>query len=397
MGRKVVLVIAVLIVVVSGMMIPIAACLTGASALATNLHSSIGVTGTVPSSPVPRSDGPLPPASSGTVSVNGVDPTTASLTWTESSDAFFSSYTLQYSTSGSNGPYSVLSTITEKTITSQTWTDLQPGTTYWWQIIDTDSFGSDTWNAYQQTQPALATLSASLTSGTTGQLQWNNYASYGGALSFGSYQVMEKVGAGSYASYSTIDAPGTTSLALSGLSPGVSYSFYVITTDDCSGCSPSTIPMETAPAGFIVPAALFVSAPSASPSSVTVGSSVTFSTSASGGSGGYSYSWKGLPTNCNNIDSSSVTCDPSVAGTWSVTVTVTDSDGDSVTSSPTTFTVSSPPSTVGGVPTNTFYLIVGVVISAVVVVVVLVAVLLLRRRPPANAVPPSPPLPPSQP
>jgi PKD repeat protein len=71
----------------------------------------------------------------------------------------------------------------------------------------------------------------------------------------------------------------------------------------------------------------------AAPTSVDVGHSVTFQASPSGGSGGFAYSWTGLPSGCTASASSSVTCAPTGPGTSSVTVTVTDSNGGTATSS----------------------------------------------------------------
>ncbi len=71
--------------------------------------------------------------------------------------------------------------------------------------------------------------------------------------------------------------------------------------------------------------------PSPSRTSADVGQSVTFSTTASGGSGVYLYSWSGStgPTelNCTVADAPSLVCVPAEPGTYSVTVTVTDSNG----------------------------------------------------------------------
>jgi len=79
--------------------------------------------------------------------------------------------------------------------------------------------------------------------------------------------------------------------------------------------------------------------PVASPSTVDSGQSVTFSVTASGGSGGYSYSWSGLPTGCESSSSADITCTPSAAGNFSVTVSVVDTNGGTATSGSLSFTV----------------------------------------------------------
>jgi len=76
-----------------------------------------------------------------------------------------------------------------------------------------------------------------------------------------------------------------------------------------------------------------------SPATVDVGQTVTFLTSASGGSGGYSYSWTGLPTGCNSINASSVSCVPTASGSFAPAVQATDSNGVTATTA-TTYLVS---------------------------------------------------------
>ena len=85
-----------------------------------------------------------------------------------------------------------------------------------------------------------------------------------------------------------------------------------------------------------------VATPSASRPSVDLGQSVTFSAVASFGTGSYSYAWLGLPTGCVGSQPATV-CTPSGAGSYSVSVRVTDSDGQSVTSGPLGFVVYTDP------------------------------------------------------
>lgn len=61
-------------------------------------------------------------------------------------------------------------------------------------------------------------------------------------------------------------------------------------------------------------------------SALDAGMNLAFSASASGGSGGYSYSWAGLPAGCVQIGSVA-TCPNLVAGVYSVEVMINDSNG----------------------------------------------------------------------
>jgi len=60
---------------------------------------------------------------------------------------------------------------------------------------------------------------------------------------------------------------------------------------------------------------------------------ITFAASASGGSGGLSFVYYGLPTGCETADSTSISCTPTATGTYQVILTVTDSNGFTVSSS----------------------------------------------------------------
>lgn len=55
-----------------------------------------------------------------------------------------------------------------------------------------------------------------------------------------------------------------------------------------------------------------------------VGLTVTLNATATGGPLPYSYRWSGLPNGCTDVNASLLACDPSVSGTFAVTVDVTD-------------------------------------------------------------------------
>ncbi len=78
-------------------------------------------------------------------------------------------------------------------------------------------------------------------------------------------------------------------------------------------------------------------APSASLTAVRptieLGQILELSGAASGGSGTYSYAWNGLPPGCGTADVALLSCAPSSSGSFVVNLTVTDTNGVSVTSS----------------------------------------------------------------
>lgn len=92
-----------------------------------------------------------------------------------------------------------------------------------------------------------------------------------------------------------------------------------------------------------------LTAPVATPDPVTVGASLSISTTVSGGAPSDAYAWTGLPTGCASANAASVSCTPTTAGTFSTKVTVTDGNGGTATSAATTITVNAVSS--GGSPT----------------------------------------------
>ncbi|MGD0587521.1 MAG: PKD domain-containing protein, partial [Thermoplasmata archaeon] len=114
---------------------------------------------------------------------------------------------------------------------------------------------------------------------------------------------------------------------------------------DANGGQSTTV----ASASYVVDTIPSVTAPGPSVSSggIDVGQSVTFTTSASGGSGGYSYTWTQSSANfgCNVASTiASITCIPTVAGTYTVSVFAADTNGgDSATVASSSFTVDTLP------------------------------------------------------
>ncbi len=110
----------------------------------------------------------------------------------------------------------------------------------------------------------------------------------------------------------------------------------------------------------------------------TTGSSVTFTATPSGGTGTIAYAWSGLPTGCTAGNVATFTCSPNTAGTYTVSVVLTDQAGETVTKT-LTETVSKAAATVLGLPASTGYAVIGAIV-AVIVIAGIAAALLMRRK-----------------
>jgi DNA-binding beta-propeller fold protein YncE len=125
------------------------------------------------------------------------------------------------------------------------------------------------------------------------------------------------------------------------------YTAQLWANDSLGGAVHRTFPIRVDPALSV---GLTVS--NASP---TIGESVQFNASASGGGGLYSYSYLGFPPGCVSVDSPTVGCLPTQAGTYNVSVNVTDTNSGSARASIAFtvvfgFTVIAPSSAVVGQP-----------------------------------------------
>ena len=125
--------------------------------------------------------------------------------------------------------------------------------------------------------------------------------------------------------------------------PGTYLASVAVTSGTSSGTSNSvTIKVAGTPAVGGVSITSFT--PSVNP--VTVGSLTVFNTVATGGTTPYSYAYSGLPTSCGGGNTASLNCTPTVAGNYTVSVTVTDAASKTASSSTTltvTPQVSTPP------------------------------------------------------
>ena len=137
-------------------------------------------------------------------------------------------------------------------------------------------------------------------------------------------------------------AGSTISISCDPTTPGT-FSVSVTVTDTNGGTATSSA------LSFTVDADLSAGAPTADRASVDVGQNVLFNVTTSGGSGSLVYAWTGLPTGCVASSVASISCTPSGPGTFSISVTVLDSNGYHVTPGPLSFTIDQTPAV--GAPT----------------------------------------------
>jgi PKD repeat protein len=240
----------------------------------------------------PRTAVEATPAATFSLTAPGLTPTDVSLSWTQTGDVT-ASYTVYDSAVGATGPWQTATTITSYTTTTYTGAGFAPSTSYWWMVTESGLFGTSSSNVLEVTQPATAYLSYTLLSATDLQFTWTNNATYGGALAFQSYALLESAGGHPATTVQTITAVGTKTTSVSSLSPGSGYTFYLNTTDCYAGCGSGTSSLsvsESTAVTYGAPLPLAASVSAVRPA-VDLGESDTFTCTASGGQSPYSFAW----------------------------------------------------------------------------------------------------------
>jgi hypothetical protein len=233
-------------------------------------------------------------AAAATLSVAGATPRAVELSWTEQDDLDFENYTLELSTSGSNGPWTVAFVETDDADTTYLDDALTPGASYNWRVLTyallTAGAAS---NVLNETQPTLPYLGFTTPSSTSASFDWTNNASYGGDIGFTSYGLYESENGMPASLAATFSSVGDLTDELSGLASGASYAFYVNTTDCLGGCGtgsavPSVTESNVITFGTIRPLTVSISWDH---DVVDAGQSDYFSCTPSGGQAPYTFGW----------------------------------------------------------------------------------------------------------
>jgi hypothetical protein len=244
-----------------------------------------------PTSRLPRDA----PAAALTLTDPGVTPGAISLSWTNPGSLFFQQYAVDESTAGSGGPWSQVGVVTAAATTQFAISGLSPGGSYWWEIVETYGLVTSTMtsNVLAVVQPAAAVLTASGVTSTSATLTWTNNATYGGLIAFANYQVFTVINGSAPTAGPLITTESTMVTVENGLTPGSSYTFYVVTSDclaDCGGATPtlSATQSNSVSVGTVYTLSASVSAER---STVDVGELEALICTASGGVPGYTFTW----------------------------------------------------------------------------------------------------------
>jgi chitodextrinase len=303
------------------------------------------------SAPLARAEGPNKglraapaPAAGFTLGSSGRSPTALALNWTE--ETFdFANYTLERSPNGSAGSWTTVTVVTTDTTTSYVDSELTPGSTNYWEVVEaTGLFGTTTSNTLEVQQPSIALLTYTTPTPTSAQFNWTNGATYGSGIVFGAYVVFEQVSGGPPGAVATITVGATRTYTVQGLSSATSYAFYVNTSDCIGGCGvdPVYATTQSTVVTFGTPQPLTASA-SALREVIDTGQSDLLTCSYSGGESPFTFEW-----NSGNgtfvLGGVELSVSYATPGPESVQCRVTDYGHVQATSTPTVVTVDPPPS-----------------------------------------------------
>jgi chitodextrinase len=261
----------------------------GGASAAVSSHEPLGARrGVSAGSPTPSADIVL--------GTDGASPALRSLNWTDPGSEFFTQYSVDESTNGSLGPWTSVGVVTTATTVEFAVPALSPGTSYSWEIVETYGyFGRSTLtsNVLNTTQPTLAYLTSPGLTSTSASFQWTNNASYGGMVSFTSYQLFEAVNGSTPALAADLTNVSTLNYTVLDLTAGTGYTFYLVTSDCDADCGTpeadlSATQSNSLPLGTAFPLTVSISAAHAV---VDVGQPASFTCTPSGGVKPFAISW----------------------------------------------------------------------------------------------------------
>lgn len=301
----------------------------------------------------PRSAGGVTEFSSspsvGLLRVTGSSPGAISLQWPVTSDLFFVNYTIEYSSNGSTGPWTIVGVTTNSSATTFFLEGLAPNQTYSYEVVEYSSLGVGTpTNVVTHAQPPSARLWVRAINSSAVRLSWTNAGQYGGNVAFQQYQLLESSGGGSWGIAANVSSVAARNLTVAGLAPSTPYGFQIATTDACVGAANCYVgfPVSTTSsteATWSTPGPLTARA-SSNVSATYVNLPVRFTCSGAGGSGPFTYNW--------SLGDGSVAKVATIVhrylapGNYSATCAVSDSLGSHAVSS-TRLNVSQTPSSTG--------------------------------------------------
>jgi PKD domain len=269
----------------------------GSGAMVPRASSSLASPPAPPVSSAPqRGSGP---AAAPVLSAAGDTPAAISLSWTDTTTGTFENYTVEEASAASGWALAALTVITAATTTSYVASGISPGTDYDWQVAEHYETGvvlptqeTATTNLLNVTQPSVAFLNYTGLTATSVDLAWTNNATYGGLISFGSYEVYEtKDGVGPTMLPAITDA--TTRSYMAALTSGDNYSLYLETSDCIAGCSGGSPTYSVTQSNIVTlgtPEPLEVTV-FAEHSTIDLGQSDYLTCTPSGGESPFSYEW----------------------------------------------------------------------------------------------------------
>jgi hypothetical protein len=301
-----------------------------------------------------------------TLSYSYVSDSMITLSWTNNAvyggNLSFASYKIYY---GSGTLSSTVTYVGTRAIREE----VQPQTAQSWYIVTTDEAtrGSlstsltSTSNVIRFIAPGLLTAVPTVSTGSADTSQ---------VLTFGC------TATGGLYTYTFAWAFGDGSTA-TGATPSYAYTSAGTKVAACT-VTDGVGSVATASINVVVSLLPTIATPTASlGGGVLAGKSVTFSVVTTPGPGLVTYTWLGLPSGCSSANGPDVTCSPSSAGSYAVSVSVTDANGMTVTSAPLAFTVHP---VVMGLPANEGAAVIAVGSGGAVGAILAVGYILMHRR-----------------